>query len=170
MAASRSSPCSRNWLAKSNGRIEFLISMPTRATKPIIAVNDIVSPPTSSAVLLDPRELADLEAMRSAIVGPVGRFLEALYTAMPRRERASVARLAVLVVQHVLDDARIAPRDLQAGMPRDLQRMLVRYFAAFGQRYGVPAARGARSARGVRSGRQPGSTGRSRASRTSGSA
>ena len=122
------------------------------------------------AVCLDPRGLADLEAMRSAIVGQVVRFLEARYPAMPKRERAPVARLAVLAVQHVLDDARIAPRDLQAGMLRELQRMLVRYFAGFDQQYGVPAAHDQRRGRGAPSRRGAGATRRAGGSRASGDA
>ena len=93
------------------------------------------------AVCLNPRGLADLETMRKAIVGQVVRFLELRYPGMPKRERAPVARLAVLAVQHVLDDARVAPRGLQAGMLRELQRMLVRYFAGFDQQYGGPTDR-----------------------------
>jgi hypothetical protein len=57
---------------------------------------------------------------------------------MPTREREPVARLAVSVVQQVLDDARLAPKGQQAAILRELQRMLVRYFVAFDERFGVP--------------------------------
>ena len=42
MASSSPAPPSRSWLVKSTSRIEFLISMPTRAIMPISAVNDSV--------------------------------------------------------------------------------------------------------------------------------
>ncbi|MBI3567699.1 MAG: TetR/AcrR family transcriptional regulator [Gemmatimonadetes bacterium] len=96
------------------------------------------------AVCLDPRGLADLEAMRDAIVGQVVGFLHGRYPAMPKRDREPVARLAVSVVQHVLDDARLAPAEQQGAILRELQRMLVRYFTGFDERYGVAAAKGAR--------------------------
>ena len=44
MASSSGTPCSRSWLVKSTSRIEFLISMPTSATKPIEATNEMSLP------------------------------------------------------------------------------------------------------------------------------
>ena len=37
-------PCSRSWFVKSTSRIEFLISIPISATKPIAAANESVYP------------------------------------------------------------------------------------------------------------------------------
>ncbi len=92
------------------------------------------------AACLDPRGLAEFGAMRDAIVGQVLRFLEGRYPGMPKREREPVARLAVSVVHHTLDDARLGPKEHQAGMLRELQLMLVRYFRTFDEKYGVPTA------------------------------
>ena len=96
------------------------------------------------AVCYDPRGQADFDAMRDAIVGQVLRFLGGRYPGMPKREREPVARLSVSVVQHVLDDARAAPRDQQDVILRELQAMLVRYFAPLDAEYGVPSVRGGR--------------------------
>ena len=48
MASSSGTPCSRSWLVKSTSRIEFLISMPISAMKPIDAVNEMSLPVSSS--------------------------------------------------------------------------------------------------------------------------
>ena len=93
------------------------------------------------AVCHDPRALADFQAMRNAIVGQVEWFLAARYPRMPKRDRQPVARLAVIVVQHTLDEAQLLPVELQPAMLRELQRMLVRYFEPLDAKYGVPAPR-----------------------------
>ncbi len=93
------------------------------------------------AVCHDPRALADFQAMRSAIIGQVEWFLAARYPHMPKRDRQPVARLAVIVVQHTLDEAQLLPVELQPAMLRELQRMLVRYFEPLDAKYGVPAPR-----------------------------
>ena len=48
MASSSGTPCSRSWLVKSTSRMEFLISMPTSATKPIEATKEMSLPESSS--------------------------------------------------------------------------------------------------------------------------
>ena len=48
MASSSGTPCSRSWFVKSTSRIEFLISMPMSAMKPMLAVKEMVLPVTSS--------------------------------------------------------------------------------------------------------------------------
>jgi hypothetical protein len=42
IASSRAIPCSRRWLVKSTSRMEFLISIPMSATKPMLAVKESV--------------------------------------------------------------------------------------------------------------------------------
>ena len=48
MASSSGTPCSRSWLVKSTSRIEFLISMPMSAMKPMLAVKEMLLPVKSS--------------------------------------------------------------------------------------------------------------------------
>lgn len=79
------------------------------------------------------------EEMDRVIVGQVERFLAARLPRMPKKEREIAARISVTVVNDVLEDARLAGPELRRGLVRELQRMMVRYFAPMDEHYGAPA-------------------------------
>lgn len=78
------------------------------------------------------------EEMDRMIVGQVLDFMSVRLPRLPRKERETIARLSVTVVNHVLEDARLSPPDRRAALLRELQRMMVRYFEPMDSKYGPP--------------------------------
>ena len=76
------------------------------------------------------------EEMDAVIVGQVAAYLKARLPAMPKRERDVIARISVTVVNRVLEEARFAPKERGAGLLRELQRMMIRYFEPIDAQYG----------------------------------
>ncbi len=76
------------------------------------------------------------EEMDAVIVGQVVAYLKARLPAMPKKERDIIARISVTVVNHVLEEARLAPSQRGAGLLRELQRMMIRYFEPLDAQYG----------------------------------
>jgi hypothetical protein len=74
--------------------------------------------------------------MDAVIVGQVAAYLKARLPAMPRQERDVIARISVTVVNRVLEEARFASRERGAGLLRELQRMMIRYFEPIDAQYG----------------------------------
>jgi hypothetical protein len=69
----------------------------------------------------------------------VNEFLAARLPRMPKKERETSAYLSFSVVHHVLHDARGMSQERRAGVLRELQRIMVRYFEPLDERYGAPA-------------------------------
>jgi AcrR family transcriptional regulator len=76
------------------------------------------------------------EEMENVIIGQVVDFLSARLPRMPKKEREIIARISVTVVNNVLEDARLASPDKRPGILRELQHMMIRYFAPMDAQYG----------------------------------
>ena len=75
------------------------------------------------------------EEMERVILGQVEDYLGARLPRMPKRDRMLAARISVTVVNHVLEDARLATPDMRRGIVRELQRLMVRYFEPLDSQY-----------------------------------
>jgi len=75
--------------------------------------------------------------MYDVMVGQVTDYLAARLPRMPNRERGTVARFIVTVVNRVLEETHAMPRRRRAGMLRELQRMIARYTEPLYARYGL---------------------------------
>ena len=79
--------------------------------------------------------------MHDAIIGRVNQYLAARMPRMPKKERELRAYLSFSVVHHLLHDARRMPKARRAGVLRELQRMMVRYFEPLDAKYALSPAR-----------------------------
>jgi AcrR family transcriptional regulator len=75
------------------------------------------------------------EEMERVILGQVEDYLAARLPRMPKKDRKIAARMSVTVVNHVLEDARLAPSDMRHGIVRELQHLMVRYFEPLDAQY-----------------------------------
>ncbi len=75
--------------------------------------------------------------IQDEIVGQVKRFLKVRVPAMPDDELHICALLSVMVVDRVLDEARLGPVENRAALFEQLQVMMVRYFTPLDAKYGA---------------------------------
>jgi AcrR family transcriptional regulator len=75
--------------------------------------------------------------IQDEIVGQVKRFLKVRVPAMPDDELHICALMSVMVVDRVLDEARLGPPENRAALLQQLQVMMVRYFTPLDAKYGA---------------------------------